>query len=60
MDKIYLKDYQGIMQLAQLYLDDCKEGKGEIMRPTFHMNATINGTLFKVNLMEQIRRDQLM
>lgn len=43
MEKIYLKDYEEIMQVAQLYLDGCKEGKSELMKPAFHKNATING-----------------
>ena len=44
MKDIYLKDYEEIMKVAQMYLDSCKEGKSEIMKPAFHKNATINGS----------------
>ena len=43
MKDIHLKDYEEIMKVAQMYLDSCKEGKSEIMKPAFHKNATING-----------------
>lgn len=43
MEKIYLKDYEEIVKVGQMYLDGCKEGKSEIMKPAFHENATING-----------------
>lgn len=43
MEKIYLKDYEEIVKVAQMYLDGCKQGKSEIMKPAFHKNATING-----------------
>lgn len=43
MKDIRLKDYEEIMQAAKLYLNGCREGKSEIMKPAFHKNATING-----------------
>ena len=38
-----LKDYEEILHAAQLYIDGCAKGNGEMMKPAFHENATING-----------------
>ena len=38
-----LKDCEEILHAAQLYIDGCKKGDGEMMKPAFHENTTING-----------------
>lgn len=38
-----LKDYEEIKRVVQLYVDGCAQGDGELMKPAFHENATING-----------------
>lgn len=43
MSKAKLKDYEEILHAAQLYIDGCAKGDGEMMKPAFHENATING-----------------
>ncbi len=43
MKKNYLKDYEEIVSVANLYLEGCKKGDSSIMKPAFHKNATING-----------------
>lgn len=46
-----IKDYEEILAVAQLYIDGCAKGNGDIMKPAFHEAATINGepiaTLFE-------------
>lgn len=43
MQVINLKDYEEIVNVANLYLDGCQKGDSSIMKPAFHKNATING-----------------
>ena len=43
MKDIHLKDYEEIMKVANLYLDGCQKGNGDIIKQAFHKNATING-----------------
>lgn len=43
MKDVHLKDYEEIMKAANLYLEGCQKGNGDIMKPAFHKNATING-----------------
>lgn len=43
MKDIHLEDYEGIMKAANLYLEGCRNGSGDTMKPAFHKNATING-----------------
>lgn len=47
MKDVYLKDYEEIVRAGELYLQSCKEGKSEIMKPAFHENATINANPIK-------------
>ncbi|MCD7757552.1 MAG: nuclear transport factor 2 family protein [Clostridiales bacterium] len=43
MDIAKVKDYEEILKAAQLYIDGCAKGDGELMRPAFMEGATING-----------------
>ena len=43
MASVNLKDYEEIRQAAQLYIDGCAQGSGDVMKPAFHSSATING-----------------
>lgn len=43
MNSATINDYQEILQAAQLYVDGCAKGDGEMMKPAFHASATING-----------------
>lgn len=43
MNNVKLQDYQEILYAAQLYVDGCAKGDGELMKPAFHQSATING-----------------
>ena len=38
-----IDDYQAISQTVQHYLDGAKTGRGELMKPAFHADATIFG-----------------
>lgn len=38
-----VSDYEEILRVAQLYVDGCAKGDGEMMKPAFHQSATING-----------------
>ncbi len=38
-----LSDYQAISQTVQHYLDGARTGKGDLMKPAFHADATIFG-----------------
>ena len=39
----YLSDYDSIVQSVQVYIDGCKLGKSELMRPTFASDASFFG-----------------
>jgi len=43
MSNAKLKDYNEILRAAQLYVEGCAKGDGEMMKPAFHQSATING-----------------
>ena len=43
MKAINLKDYEEIVNVANLYLEGCRKGDSSIMKSAFHENATING-----------------
>lgn len=43
MSNTKVKDYEEILRVAQLYVDGCAKGDGEMMKPAFHESATING-----------------
>lgn len=43
MSHAKVKDYEEILRAAQLYVDGCAKGDGEMMKPAFHESATING-----------------
>ncbi len=47
MKDTYLKDYKEIIKVAQAYLDGCNAGDSNIMKESFHINATINGNPIK-------------
>ena len=51
MNTAKIEDYEEILATAQLYIDGCAKGDGDMMRPAFHELATINGapieSLFK-------------
>lgn len=38
-----IADYHAITQLIQHYIDGARAGKGELMKPAFHPDATIYG-----------------
>lgn len=38
-----LDDYNAIVHAAELYLEGCAKGSGDIVKPAFHKNSTING-----------------
>jgi Putative lumazine-binding len=38
-----IHDYQAISETLQHYLDGAKTGKGDLMKPAFHADATIFG-----------------
>ena len=39
----YLTDYDGIVNIMQMYIDGSKQGKSELMRPAFHPDASFFG-----------------
>jgi Putative lumazine-binding len=39
----YFSDYDRIVQTMQMYIDGCKQGKSELMRPAFQPNASFFG-----------------
>jgi hypothetical protein len=39
----YLGEYDKIVQIMQMYIDGCKQGRSELMRPAFHTNASFFG-----------------
>jgi hypothetical protein len=39
----YLTEYDRIVQMMQLYIDGCKQGKSELMRSAFHPEASFFG-----------------
>jgi putative lumazine-binding protein len=39
----YGAEYDGVVRTMQLYIDGCKQGKSELMRPAFHANAGFFG-----------------
>lgn len=39
----YVAEYDGIIQTMQRYIDGCKQGRSELMRPAFHPNASFIG-----------------
>ena len=43
MSNAKVSDYEKILRVAQLYVDGCAKGDGEMMKPAFHQSATING-----------------
>ena len=43
MSNATVKEYAVILRAAQLYVDGCAKGDGEMMKPAFHASATING-----------------
>lgn len=40
---ISISDYQAITKVIQHYIDGAVEGRGELMKPAFHQDATIYG-----------------
>ena len=40
---ISIDDYEAISKLIQLYIDGAVAGRGELMKPAFHQDATIYG-----------------
>lgn len=51
MSEARINDYNEIIKVAQLYVDGCAKGDGNLLKPAFHDAATINGapiqTLFE-------------
>lgn len=43
MQAATINDYQQIRDVIQHYVDGARAGKGELMRPAFHADATIYG-----------------
>lgn len=43
MQAANISDYEAIRALIQHYIDGARAGKGELMRPAFHQDATIFG-----------------
>lgn len=43
MQAAEINDYRAIEKLIQHYIDGARAGKGELMRPAFHDDATIFG-----------------
>lgn len=43
MQAANIDDYQAIRAVIQHYIDGARTGKGELMRPAFHNDATIYG-----------------
>jgi hypothetical protein len=39
----YLTQYDEIVKTIQMYIDGCKQGKSELMRPAFHPDASFFG-----------------
>jgi hypothetical protein len=39
----YLTEYDKIVQTMEMYIDGCKQGKSEVMRPAFHPSASFFG-----------------
>jgi hypothetical protein len=39
----YLTQYDGIVKTIHTYIDGCKQGKSELMRPAFHPDASFFG-----------------
>jgi hypothetical protein len=39
----YLNDYDAILQTLQIYVEGCKRGSGEVMRPAFAPDASFFG-----------------
>lgn len=39
----YATEYDAIVKTMQLYIDGCKQGKSELMRPAFHPEASFFG-----------------
>jgi len=39
----YLTQYDGIVNTIHTYIDGCKQGKSELMRPAFHPDASFFG-----------------
>jgi hypothetical protein len=39
----YLTEYDEIVNIMQMYIDGCKQGRSELMRPAFHTNASFFG-----------------
>lgn len=45
MSKTAVQDYDDIVNAIQPYLDGAKAGKGDLMKPAFHADATVFGHL---------------
>lgn len=43
MSSANIKEYEDILRAAQMYVDGCAKGSGDMMKPAFHESATING-----------------
>jgi hypothetical protein len=39
----YLTDYDQIVNTMRIYIDGCKQGKSDLMRPAFHPDASFFG-----------------
>lgn len=50
MNKITVSDYEAVVNVVNKYIESCKEGKSDIMKPSFAKNALmygyLNGQLF--------------
>ena len=47
MQHINNNDYEEIRRVVQMYADGCAQGDGDLMKPAFAENATINGKPIK-------------
>ena len=43
MTSEYLSEYDNIVRTMQMYIDGCRQGKSELMRPAFHPSASFFG-----------------
>lgn len=39
----YLTEYDEIVNIMQMYIDGCKQGRSQLMRPAFHTDASFFG-----------------
>lgn len=52
MSRTTIKDYEEITEVLKRYVDGMAAGKSEMMKPSFHKNATMYGYVQGVGLIE--------